>query len=320
MAFFRSRRILWATVGAFAVLSIIKFYIILPEVPAAVHLSTKQYDSIEGLLVLFDLFLVGALVDVWLIARDYLERQNTQLESANTDLAAREEEIARQNEELQSQTEELERQSEELRGANEDLAQREKTLETSWPFPAASTPIMSAGEIIKRICETLGALVDGPTTASAVLVEKNGQMVIRCHHGFGPAGPRQQHIPVEKSFASLVLNRDRTGYIEDLSLRPDLAIPQPQAGDPLVAILATPLRVRGMAVGSLEVYGRHKTNWNQDQNRPGRIPRRPDVGQPRSRRVVSDHHAGEKPLRGGPPDRARGNRDRQRRPLRNPSE
>ena len=124
---------------------------------------------------------------------------------------------------------------------------------------------MSAGEIMERICETLAALINGPTTASAVLVEEKGQMVIRCHHGFGPAGPRDQHIPIEKSFAAVVLNRDRTGYIEDLSLRPDLAIPQPQAGDPLVAILATPLRVRGSAVGSLEVYGRHKTNWNQDQ-------------------------------------------------------
>jgi signal transduction histidine kinase len=265
LGFFRNRKVLWATVGAFAVLTIVKFFILLPEVPTAVHLSVKEYDAIEGLLVLVDLFLVGVVVDVWMISRDYLERQNAQLESGNTDLAAREEEIARQNEELQSQTEELERQSEELRGTNEELAHREKTLETLLALSRALNTEMSTAEIMERICETLGVLINGPTAASAVLVEEKGTMVVRCHHGFGPGGPLEQSILLERSFAALVLGRDRTGYIEDLSLRPDLAIPQPQTGDPLVAILATPLRVRGKAVGSLEVYSRQKTNWSQDQ-------------------------------------------------------
>jgi signal transduction histidine kinase len=265
MALFRNRKALWATVAAFAVLNVIKFYFLLPVVPDTVHLSQKQYDSIEGILVLLDLFLVGALVDVFMISREYLERQNSQLETANADLAAREEEIARQNEELQSQTEELERQSEELRGTNEELAQREKTLESLLALSRALNTELSPGEIMERICETLGLLINGPTAASAVLVEERGKMVVRCHHGFGPQGPRDQFIPNERSFATLVLTRDRTGYIEDLSLRPDLSVPQPHTGEPVVAILATPLRVRGKAVGSLEVYSRHKTNWSQEQ-------------------------------------------------------
>ena len=265
LAFLRNRKVLWATVFAFALLNVYKFFFLLPVVPSTVHLSIKQYDTVEGLLVLLDLFLVGGLVDFWLIAREYLERQNTQLESANADLAAREEEIARQNEELQSQTEELERQSEELRGTNEELAQREKTLETMLALSRALNTELTPGEIMERICETLGILINGPTTASAVLVEENGKMVIRCHHGFGPEGPREKCLPIERSFASLVAGRDRTGYIEDLSLRPDLAVPQPVKGDPVVAIMATPLRVRGEAMGSLEVYSRHKTNWSQEQ-------------------------------------------------------
>ena len=109
-----------------AILTIIKFFILLPELPSTVHLPIREYDAFEGIMVLLDLLLVGAIVDVWIVSRRWLERQNEQLESANIDLAAREEEIARQNEELQSQTEELERQSEELRGTNEELARREK--------------------------------------------------------------------------------------------------------------------------------------------------------------------------------------------------
>src|SRR6185312_4888581 len=194
-----------------------------------------------GILVLFDLFLVAALVDIWIVTRNWLESQHVELESANSELAAREEEIARQNEELQSQTEELERQSEELRGTNEELAQREKTLETLLALSRALNTELTPGEIMERICETLGILINGPTTASAVLVEENGKMVIRCHHGFGPEGPREKCLPIERSFASLVAGRDRTGYIEDLSLRPDLAVPQPVKGDPVVAIMATPL-------------------------------------------------------------------------------
>ena len=265
LAFFRNRKILWAAIASFALLSIIKFFFLLPEKPLAIHLTVQQYDAFEGFMVLLDLFLVGIVVDIWIISREWLEHRNTQLETANSDLAAREEEIARQNEELQSQTEELERQSEELRGANEELAHREKTLEILLSLSRSLDTRMTPGQIMERICETLGLLINGPTAASAVLVEEDGQMIVRCHHGFGPAGPVQQSIPTDRSFASLVLGRVRTGYIEDLSLRPDLTIPQPQQGDPIVAILATPLRVAGKPVGSLEVYSRYKTNWNQDQ-------------------------------------------------------
>ena len=89
--------------------------------------------------------------------------------------------------------------------------------------------------------------------------------MVRCHHGFGAKGIIDQPIPSERSFASLILSRGRTGYIEDISARPDLHIPQPKVGDPVVAILATPLRVAGEPVGSLEVYSRQKTVWNQEQ-------------------------------------------------------
>lgn len=260
-----SRRILWSSVAAFATLTIIKFFFLLPEIPASVHLSPRTFDATEGILVLLDLFFVSFLVDLLLIWRLRMEAQYTQLEASNAELAAREEEIARQNEELQSQTEELERQSEELRVSNEELARRERTLEILLSLSRALHTDMTPGEIMDRICETLGLLIDGPGAASAILEKADSHVEVLCHHGFGSGDIQQTKIPVERSFSALILSRDRTGYIEDLSLRPDLSVPQPNDGEPVVAVLATPLRIRGCGIGSLEVYSRQKTQWSEDQ-------------------------------------------------------
>ena len=265
MAMFRSRRLLWITTLGFVVLSIIKFFVILPEVPHAVRLSAVQYDRIEGIMVMLDLLLVAALVDTWIVTSNWLDKRNVELEASNEDLAAREEEIARQNEELQSQTEELERQSEELRVANEELAHRERTLEILLGLSRSLGTEMSRDDIMTRICETLGLLINGPTTATAILEREGNQVVVRCHHGFGPAGLERQTIPLDVSFAGIVLSKARTGYIEDMTLRPDLSLPQPRAGPPINSVLATPLRVRGIPVGSLEVYSGEKRSWSQEQ-------------------------------------------------------
>jgi len=265
LALFRRRRLLWATTFIFALLSVIKFWVLLPEVPSGVHISARGYDFAQGLVVLLDLFLVTAMADLWLVSRRWLEKQNDDLETANTDLAAREEEIARQNEELQSQTEELERQGEELRVANEDLARREKTLEMLLSLARSLHTELSSDEMMERICQTLGLLVNGPGIATAILEQQEDRVVVRCHHGFGPQGVRERSIPMEQSFAALILAKGRTGYIEDLSLRPDLQVPQPVEGAPMAAILAAPLRVQGVPIGSLEVYARQKTSWSQEQ-------------------------------------------------------
>jgi len=258
-----SRRILWAVVGTFALMTIIKFFLILPVVPPG--MNTRNFDALEGVMVLLDLLLVSAVVDVLLVSRLRIETQISQLEAINIELAAREEEIARQNEELQSQTEELERQSEELRVANEELARRERTLEILLSLSRALHTDMTPSEIMDRICETLGLLINGPGAASAILEKTESHVEVLCHHGFGSGDIREAKIPIERSFAALVLARDRTGYIEDLSLRPDLTVPQPNEGEPIMAVLATPLRVRGRAIGSLEVYSRQKTSWSEDQ-------------------------------------------------------
>jgi PAS domain S-box-containing protein len=179
-------------------------------------------------------------------------------------LAAREEEVARQNEALQSQAEELERQGEELRVANEELADRQRALEVMLALSRALTTEHSRHEMMVRVCDTVAKLIDGPTVASAILEHEGERMVVRCHDGFGPDGPAEDAVPVGESFASLVMSRGRTAYLEDLSQRPDLKVPQPKTGDPLVSILAAPLRADGWPVGTLEVYSRRPGPWSDE--------------------------------------------------------
>ena len=212
------------------------------------------------------LLLVATILDAWIRSDVAAAGAAAALEQQNAELAAREEEITRQNEELQSQTEELERQSEELRVTNEELAQRERMLETLLDLSRSLHVGMDENEAMERICETLGQLVNGPGAAAAILLsEPRVGMRVRCHYGFGPAGIRDHVVPHEQSFAALVFEQGRTGYLEDVSLRPELRVPQPTAGEPVVAVLATPLVVKGNAIGTLEVYSRERRSWSDDQ-------------------------------------------------------
>ena len=211
------------------------------------------------------MILVSVILDAWIRSDARATEASADLERQNLELAAREEEITHQNEELQSQTEELERQSEELRVANDELAARERMLETLLDLSRSLHVGMHENEAMERICETLGQLVNGPGAAAAILLREPGGMRVRCHYGFGAAGLKEDFIPDQQSFAALVFEQGRTGYLEDLALRPELRIPQSASGEPMVAVLATPLTVRGKAIGTLEVFSRQRRAWTDDQ-------------------------------------------------------
>ena len=254
----RDRRLLWITVAIFAATTVFKYAFgpIYTQGGEPAPLSERLFDMA---LVLLDLFVIAAVVHVLIGAREKLERKHDDLIISNEELAAREEEITRQNEELQSQTEELERQSEELRLTNDELAARERMLETLLDLSRSLHLGLSENEAIDRICQTLGELVNGPGTAAAIKVIEDGGMRVRCHHGFGPAGIAIDFIPMSRSFAALVIEQGRS------ALRPELQIPQPVSGPPMVSVLATPLLVRGKAIGTLEVYHQQRRAWGEEQ-------------------------------------------------------
>ena len=193
--------------------------------------------------------------------RESLRKQFAELEELNEQISQREEEIVRQNEELQSQSEELERQSEELRISNEELASWEKRLEQLLDLSRSLTAEIERGDMLKKICESLGLLSEG---RPAVVLEKAGdQLRVICHYGFGPAGPLEESLPFSESFAALVMAVGQTAYVEDVQQRPELRLPSPRDGNAFRSILASPLLVRGRCIGTIEVFSTKPRVWEQ---------------------------------------------------------
>jgi signal transduction histidine kinase len=265
-AYFRNRKLLWITAAAFAVLAVLKFFYFHPQVQGSAMQSTSaENDWIAGAMVLLDLLLVTWIGDIWIRTTQTSTAQNKSLLQINAELAAHEAEIARQNEELQSQTEELERQSEELRVSNEELARREKMLESLLSLSRSLTVDLPVSDTKSRICQTLSDLVSHEGGTSAAILERHGdELHVSCYVGC-EGGMQKERIPYRNSFASLVLDRGRTGFLEDVSLRSDLEIPQPRNGPAHRSVLAAPLRVGGRPIGTLELYTHERHSWTDEQ-------------------------------------------------------
>jgi signal transduction histidine kinase/CheY-like chemotaxis protein len=253
-----SRRFLWITSTCYVVISAIRFYRVLPADP---HFPAR-WESFA--LQVLDITIIAVAVHILIALRRRVESSGAQLAATVASLTAKEEEVARQNEELQSQTEELERQSEELRIANEDLAAREKTLEHLLALSRSLSNELTRSQVLDHVCEALGFLMGSRAVASAIVERTDGHVRVSCHHGFGPDGLAADRFSLEESFATVVLNRSQTAYLDDLALRPDLRVPQPRTGEPMRSVLATPLRVHGRPVGTVEVYSRQTGMWSEE--------------------------------------------------------
>jgi PAS domain S-box-containing protein len=258
----RRRSYLWAMTLALLITTYgVSFY----ELRSVADADLRTTLLINRTFTAITLIIVAGILHAWINSDVAAQVAVRTLQAQNTELADREEEITRQNEELQSQTEELERQSEELRVANEELAHREHMLETLLDLSRSMHVGLTEDAAMERICETLGQLVNGPGTAAAILLSERNGARVRCHYGFGPDGLQTDFIPTDKSFATLVMEQGRSAYLEDLALRPELQIPQPKVGPPMASVLATPLLVRGRAIGTLEVYAHEQRSWSDDQ-------------------------------------------------------
>ncbi|HEV8378383.1 MAG TPA: ATP-binding protein [Tepidisphaeraceae bacterium] len=265
VALVRSRRVLWA--GAIACIFLTLAGVMWgPRPDASLGAEFRFYMTMDRALVILSLAAAAVVAHLWIRSMNVRVQNEKDLQQQNDELAAREEEIARQNEELQSQTEELERQSEELRLTNEELARREHALEALLDLSRSLTAGLSQNETMDRICGALSQLVNRQSVASAILEREGDEVKVRCHYGFGRSGLEKEKWPLNQSFTHLILEANKTGSLEDVSLRPDLIIPQPKVGDPMRSVMAAPLRVRGKPVGSVEVYAHEKQAWTDEQS------------------------------------------------------
>jgi signal transduction histidine kinase/CheY-like chemotaxis protein len=271
-ALWQNRRLLWTLAAAFAVVTVVEVWSVLPRYTMVPELHTAEYQLGATVAMLLELVVVAVVLHVLIGFREareehrrVLELRNAELQTANKEAAIREDEVARQNEELQSQTEELERQGEELRIANEELARREKMLEALLDLSRSLSTHLSREQTLSRICDALRQLVDGDASAAAILLRDKGRLRVLCHSGFGPGGIEEEILWPEKSFASLIIEQGRTGYVEDLEQRPDLIVPQPQGAERIRSVLAAPVRVRERSIGTLEIYSSERRGWNESQ-------------------------------------------------------
>ena len=120
-------------------------------------------------------------------------------------------------------------------------------------------------QTLTRICETLGHLIDGTGVATAILMDTPRGVEVRCHFGFGPAGIKQELLPRSQAFSTLVMEQRRTGYLEDLAMRPDLQVPQPAAGQPMISVLSATLTVNDKIIGTIELYSHERRHWSEEQ-------------------------------------------------------
>ncbi len=266
----RRRAVLWGMTLALLAVAAVKVWVVLP--------SSQVGHAIDFGLRLLSLLITAGVTHAVIELRARLERHNAQLqqlnqelETANEELKAREEEIAQQNEELQCQTEELEQQSaellaqtEELGSANNEASRREALLhaimQASRAHAAAEHPL---SEICRRAVPLMG---EGAAAAAVIGLEPDGGA--RVYGQFGcVAGPECAGWSYERSFASLIVERGETGYLEDIALRPDLQCLEGSAGDPFRSLLAAPLRMRGQIMGVVEIFSRQPRRWTVEQFR-----------------------------------------------------
>lgn len=269
--------------------------IALSSIPV-IRITFEVPDSTGGLghralamcMELGSIWVLAAVIHTIVLLRVRLENKarqlalsNAELEVSNAELATREQEIAQQNEELQAQAEELEQQAEELRqqareleqqsvelhALNHELTRREKGLQTLLESARWLRTDVAEDSLMAAICRAATEVVDGGVIAAAVVFQRDGQLLLRGHHGFGISPAQKVICAYEHSFASLVMEAKRTAYIQDLSTRPDIHYILPPVGQPFGSVLAAPVWIDGKVVCAVEIYAQQPRHWSAEEFR-----------------------------------------------------
>ena len=193
-----------------------------------------------------------------------LARQNEELTQQSEELARQTEELSQQSEELARQNEELQAQSEEIQALNEELGHREDVLKM---LLEAARLTGSEQAAMKEVCAAALRMF-GEAAAAVMVCEKLGeQLMIQASAGLGRLDAAPESLPVEHSFAGLVIQQNRTACLGDVSLRPDLTILQVPGLGPFQAVLCAPMQRAGRAFGAVAVYSGTRQEWTAEQFR-----------------------------------------------------
>lgn len=273
----RERVLLWAMAWTFAAMSAYKAFFVLPIDSAAwdrrfLDVGMHWFNlfvvagTVHGITLLMERLdqkrrVIQRAHDELTASQEEITRQNEELHAQAEELAQQNEEIQQQAEEVQHQAEEINAQAEELQEANTLLARREVLLQALLDSLHLAT---DGADLPTRICEPLQALFAGQADAVALVERVGDDLVVLAHRGAVPLGRIQW--PARGTFAELVMAEDRTAFVEDVAVRPDLVLPHPD-GQPFRSVLATPLRLGGKAIGAIKVYSLQPRRWTKEQFR-----------------------------------------------------
>jgi signal transduction histidine kinase/GAF domain-containing protein len=261
LAWTRNRTLLWITAAVFVAMNCYKFLYLQPGL-IALHVANEPVNLAA---VMIDLLCVAWVVDAWIRWRNFTAAKQEELERRNVEVSAGREEAARHNEALREKAIELERHGQLLRDANRKLAQREQSLQTLLELSRTLNIGLDRGVLMSRICGAAAELLGDPEIAAAIVERSGEEMRLACHSGFGSEGPDVDRVAYGESFGRVAMEQGRTARLEDITLRPDLRCPQPRDVPTMRSVLATPLRVGGMAVATLEIYAPHTRGWTSGE-------------------------------------------------------
>ncbi|HEU5123681.1 MAG TPA: GAF domain-containing sensor histidine kinase [Verrucomicrobiae bacterium] len=272
----RDRRLLWAMAAAFISMSSYKAFFLVKG-------THGTWDIVQWLMQLANTVIMASVVHIVLNLNRSIEQRNAELEQANEELAARDEEISNQNEELQVQTEELAQQNEELQQQSEELQQQSEELHAQTSeLQAINNELQqresvlqtlleslrhtggNEDELLTGICRSALDLMTGAAAAAAVVEKQNDNLAVRAEAGMN--GLLESRLPFAKSFAAVVMEQNRTAYVDDLEARPDIKARHPE-GRRFRSVLAAPLRLRGVPVGAVELYAETSRQWTTEHFR-----------------------------------------------------
>lgn len=273
----RDRRLLWAMTLTFCAMATYKAAFVLE--PAG---RLPEAGEVQVAMQLVNTLVIAGVIHLVLNLFDRLKAKQAALEAANRSLLERQEEIARQNEELQTQSEELAQQNEEIQQQAEEVQQQSEELQAQAEELQQVNSVLvrreammqallnamhlsvTADELPRRICESL-QLLFGPAAAGVAVVERvEDRLRVLAYQG-DEALPEPEW-PLERTFAQIVLNENRTAAIEDLALRPDLVVPA--APERIFrSVLATPLRLNDRPAGVIKVFSAQPRRWAADEFR-----------------------------------------------------
>ncbi len=267
-----SRRLwqLWGMAAVFAAVTVWRYQDMvsrqgMPVEDARVFFGTTMLNIIAGAVVVQAILVLRNRLDAQKerLREQYseLEAQSEELARQNEEIKEQSEELAQQNEEIESQSEELGGQNEELQRANERLAIREEILQSLLEVTRRPG---SGLEALADVCQRSLHAIGRPTECVAVLRLDPDKLRLKSQAVMPGAMPVPSEWPREGSIATVVLAAEKTAYVSDLSLQPELRAPFAET-DPVRSVLATPLRVAGVPYGVVLACSSEATHWSEEQ-------------------------------------------------------